>query len=374
MAVETNLVLAEMHEMGSQVASRQVNHRRNYQWALLTVDALMLTLAFTIAYWLRFTVGVEIFRDGDSNALRYLQLVVLLVPGWLSICAALRLYDFRFLLGGTQEYARTVNACTSGMMLVIILSFLFDKTHFIARGWLILSWGLSCFLLCSGRFLLRRIAYSLREKGYFVSPALIVGANEEALALAQQLSNGRESGVALFGFVDDNVTDSIRNAVTQGKTDYVLGKLSNLTELIRHHGITEVIVATTALSREQLLEVHRSLAEFPEINLRLSSGLYEVLTTNVQVSMLGGVPLMDLCRVRLDPIEMFIKRILDCTLVLWGSIVLIPLFAIISLSRSKFGVFGYFQSRLQGFWSHLFRFRLQKTGWFRIRFTLLIHR
>ncbi|MBV7330168.1 aminoglycoside phosphotransferase family protein [Chloroflexi bacterium TSY] len=36
----------------------------------------------------------------------------------------------------------------------------------------------------------------------------------------------------------------------------------------------------------------------------------------------------------------------------------------IILSRSKFGVFGYFQSRLQGFWSHLFRFRLQKTTYF----------
>ncbi|MBV7328452.1 GNAT family N-acetyltransferase [Chloroflexi bacterium TSY] len=34
------------------------------------------------------------------------------------------------------------------------------------------------------------------------------------------------------------------------------------------------------------------------------------------------------------------------------------------ISRSKFGVFGYFQSRLQGFWSHLFRFRLQKTTYF----------
>ncbi|MBV7340223.1 tetratricopeptide repeat protein [Chloroflexi bacterium TSY] len=37
---------------------------------------------------------------------------------------------------------------------------------------------------------------------------------------------------------------------------------------------------------------------------------------------------------------------------------------IASLSRSKFGVFGDFQSRLQGFWSHLFRFRLQKTTYF----------
>ncbi|MBV7336781.1 MFS transporter [Chloroflexi bacterium TSY] len=52
------------------------------------------------------------------------------------------------------------------------------------------------------------------------------------------------------------------------------------------------------------------------------------------------------------------------------AIVLIPvLFSIgildtVSISRSKFGVFGDFQSRLQGFWSHLFRFRLQKTGWF----------
>ncbi|MBV7331875.1 hypothetical protein KFU94_27325 [Chloroflexi bacterium TSY] len=38
--------------------------------------------------------------------------------------------------------------------------------------------------------------------------------------------------------------------------------------------------------------------------------------------------------------------------------------AICGLSRSKFGVFGDFQSRLQGFWSHLFRFRLQKTTYF----------
>ncbi|MBV7331006.1 aldo/keto reductase [Chloroflexi bacterium TSY] len=38
--------------------------------------------------------------------------------------------------------------------------------------------------------------------------------------------------------------------------------------------------------------------------------------------------------------------------------------SISSPSRSKFGVFGDFQSRLQGFWSHLFRFRLQKTTYF----------
>jgi FlaA1/EpsC-like NDP-sugar epimerase len=65
-----------------------------------------------------------------------------------------------------------------------------------------MMWGFTFLLVSAARFLLRRVVYALRRQGFFLTPAVIVGANQEGRWLAEQLLTWEASGLHLVGFVD----------------------------------------------------------------------------------------------------------------------------------------------------------------------------
>lgn len=303
--------------------------KRIYQGALLVSDALMLILAFALAYWLRFYGGLAISTDVAPSLLSYVSLAWVVIPAWLLVFALLGLYDYASLLGGTREYTRAVNACTSGMMMLIILSFL-NPLFIISRAWLVLAWMLSCFLVSASRLGLRRVAYALRTKGYFVTPVAIVGTNSEALSLAAQLQASVSSGVAIMGFISEYDDEAGRGPVTLAGLP-ILGELDNLPSVLERTCISDVIIASTALSREQRLTTALRLAEMPSVNMSISSGLYEIFTTGVQVTTRNSVPLLQMNRLRLDPLEMVLKTLLDYGIILLAAPFLLLIFTVVAL-------------------------------------------
>ncbi|CAN5742634.1 sugar transferase [soil metagenome] len=327
-----NTKFATVDSLGSTpgLFMAQAMSRRLYRVALLISDTIMLLLAFALAYWLRFTVGLALSTDVTPSLDVYVRVTLMLVPVWLILFTLLRLYDFQYLLGGTSEYMRVLNGCTSGMMLVVIFSFLVPE-FVISRGWPIMSWIFSSFLICSNRLILRRMAYASRSKGWFVTPAVIVGTNSEAISLAMQLRESSSSGVYILGFIEEhNLKDSdFAQSSLMGLP--ILGGLDSLPEVLARMGAEEVIIATTALTRSQLIETAQELTTIPHVKMSLSSGLYELFTTGMQVTSKGSVPLMNINRLRLDPIEVVLKTILDYTLILSGMLVLLPVFLLIAL-------------------------------------------
>ncbi|MCZ7570671.1 MAG: sugar transferase [Ardenticatenaceae bacterium] len=300
--------------------------RRALRLILLVSDTLMLSLAFALAYFLRFDLQITIAPTVNPSPEFYTRVVAVLMPAWLLLFTLFGLYDFQYLLGGTEEYARAFNACTVGAMLVVGASFALPELT-IARGWLVGSWLLSAFLIGGARFGLRRTVYALRRQGYFVAPTAIVGANEEALALAEQLKDGRYSGLNILGLLD-----GIRSAAGTGKSGVpILGSLADIEGVIQRHGIEELVVATTALDREELFNLFERVNGLPDVELRLSSGLFEVITTRVQVKTIGFVPLISLNKLRLDPVEAALKAALDYGLTLLAVGLLFPVFVMIAV-------------------------------------------
>lgn len=301
-----------------------------YQTALLVTDALMLLLAFALAYWLRFYGGIPVFQDVIPSIELYMRLVVVLIPVWLGLFALLRLYDFNVLLSGTSEYSRALNGCTSGMMLVVAASFVVPE-FVIARGWLVMAWFFATVLVASNRWFLRRTAHAMRQVGWFLSPTLIVGTNAEAISLANQLRNSMYSGLIVLGFVDEKPAAQSDQRPRSILGLPVLGSLEEMSGIVNERNVEEIIIATTALSREQLLSTTLQLTEMPQVNMSLSSGLYEIFTTGMQVSNRNFVPLMSFNRLRLDPMETMLKGILDYSIVILGSLTLLPIIGLIAL-------------------------------------------
>jgi exopolysaccharide biosynthesis polyprenyl glycosylphosphotransferase len=307
----------------------------NARWAerllllifLVAVDIGTVFLGFWLAYVFRFEASFSWFYEHEVAPLDFYQrLVFLLTPLWVVVFALFGLYDFKNLFGGMREYARAVTACTLSIMLIVFLTF-FDPNFIIARGWVVLSWLLVSFSVSVGRFVLRRIVQQLRASGRFTTMVLIVGANEEGQAIAQQLQSNPKAGIWVVGFADDE--PGSRHELPEGMP--ILGSVDSIPTLTRQYGIQEIIVASTALSREKLLNLFQTF-NASDIPIRMSSGLYELLTTGVEVREVGNVPLLSVNKVRLAGADVVLKRILDLVTATIVLLLSLPIMIIIALA------------------------------------------
>jgi exopolysaccharide biosynthesis polyprenyl glycosylphosphotransferase len=294
---------------------------------LIANDILMLGLALRLAYFIRFHLSLPIFQTEVPSSFPFYQgLSLALIPFWTGIFALNSLYHRRNLLGGIQEYSLVFRAVSIGFLTVVIVGFL-EPGFILARGWLLLAWMLSFLFVSAGRFLMRRLAYSLRRRGYFLSSALMIGVNDEALSLAQQLVSWKTSGLNVVGFVDD----CIPRDTTVHHHLRVLGSVSDLSTLIEEYRVEELVLATSAISREDIVNIFREYGFVNGLNLRLSSGLFEIVTTGLQIKELGNVSLVQINPMRMTGIDRALKFILDYAITLPIMIVLAPLFAVIAL-------------------------------------------
>lgn len=310
----------------SQVA---FNTRGGKRFFLLTslifIDLMMTLLGFWLAYILRFEASFSWFYQHEGSQLGHYQwLVFLLALIWIGIFAIFGLYNFKNLFSGMHEYAWTFNACTLSTMLIIFMTF-FDPNFTVARGWVVLSWLLVSFFVGAGRFGVRRAVQRFRERGYFLTPIVIVGANEEARAIAHQLQSNEKAGIKVIGFVDDTLA---KDELLEGVP--VLGSVDSLPALVQKIDIQEVFVASTALRREKLLNLFQ-MFDTTDIPLRLSSGLYEMLTTGVEVHEVANVPLVSVNKVRLSGADVIMKRVLDLVLSAIAILVFLPVMAALAL-------------------------------------------
>jgi exopolysaccharide biosynthesis polyprenyl glycosylphosphotransferase len=308
----------------------------NSQWTsrllllalLVATDLLTILVGFWLAYLIRFEAGISwwAYQHETSPIDFYQGFVFLFAPLWVVVFGLFGLYEFKNIFSGMREYAKVFNGCTLGMMLIILFTF-FDPSFIIARGWVILSWLLVSSSVGAGRFMFRRIVFQMRTKGYFLTRVLVIGANEEGRAIAQQLRATPKTGVRVVGFLD-NVPQTSDNSSEELP---VIGSIDSVISMIAQYDIQEVIIASTALTRENLLDLFQLLGG-AEIPTRLSSGIYELITTGLEVQEVGHVPLLSINKVRLTGMDMILKRLLDLAGAAAALIVFLPLMVIIGIA------------------------------------------
>jgi len=341
---------------------------RKMQWFLYVVtllisDGVMTSLAFLLAYYFRFVSFVRYFDQDATISFTTYQFLLYAMPFlWLAIFAVNGLYAKDNLLGGTQEYSRVFRSANTGFLVIVIAGFL-GPSLVIARGWLLMAWAFTFIFVIFSRFLLRRVVYNLRRHGFFLTPAVIVGANQEGRWLAEQLQRWDTSGLHLVGFVDKKtpVTFPLFNDLVS------LGTVEQLGEIVERYNIGEVILASSAIStRDYLLEIFRKYGVSDKINIRMSSGLYEILTTGLTVNEFAYVPLVYVNKVRLTGTDTLLKFILDYLFSL-GSLILLSPFLIVAAFLVKISSPGPIIHKrlvmgLNGKQFHAYKFRTMVTN------------
>ncbi len=184
MGIRTELEKPPFIAVGKRIGKAAAIASRNTQWliyisVLVFFDVLMTMCAFWLAYYIRVENPSGIFDEGGVLAFDNYSFFLYTVPFiWVLIFAFNGLYVRHNLLGGTREYSGIFRSASEGFLVIVIAGFL-DPRLIIARGWLLLTWAFTIAFVMISRFLWRRLVYALRRHGFFMTPAVIVGANQE---------------------------------------------------------------------------------------------------------------------------------------------------------------------------------------------------
>jgi exopolysaccharide biosynthesis polyprenyl glycosylphosphotransferase len=141
----------------------------------------------------------------------------------------------------------------------------------------------------------------------FVERTLVLGANSEGIAVADQLRQNRASGALILGFVADS-----RKAGDEPVPALpVLGGSKDFAKLVREHEVDSVVVADPSILRENLMADDRALATLRNVEIQMAWGAFELLTTGLRIREEGFVPLVVLNKTRISGVHWLLKEILD---------------------------------------------------------------
>lgn len=295
-------------------------------WGIILVTIILNDLFMTFQAFLLTNALLPLFGLNAAERLFHDLFTFYLVGLWLLVFGIFGLYNRKNLIAGSQEFSLVIKAATLGMFAVILAGF-FEKDPFLNRSWLFAAWLFTILFVSAGRLIIRLMILWLRSRGNLLTTAVIVGACSESKFILEQLSQFGKSGMRIAGVVDDTLPKGSSWESTQ-----ILGPTARLDKLINHHNIEKVIVAHSAFSQQEIISLFKQYGTKKGLHFCLSSGLYDFITTGIEVLEVSNVPLTTVRNVRLTGFARLSKILVDYCLSIPIMILGCPLFLGLALA------------------------------------------
>lgn len=158
-------------------------------------------------------------------------------------------------------------------------------------------------------------------------PTLIIGNNERALNLVQELVHDKfPQGYMLKGFVhSSNEAGALSGTLPQ------LGTFEQLSEIIEREEIQEVILAIESANHGDILRVN-TLLEGEQVILKIIPDLYDMLSGSVKMQNIMGTALIEIKPNILPVWQALIKRGADVLISLIVMVLLSPLYLLLMIA------------------------------------------
>ena len=305
----TSPVVVDEGRRGSRV-------RREYRKIAIAValtDVLSILIAFSLA---------SLTHERVITAPLDVWVLLLIAPVLVvAVFSAFRLYSVQRLTAA-EEFRRLLLGVT--MIITTAVTFSFSTKSTFSRSWIVLSWGLGLILILTTRWTWRKVVGRARERGRLALRTLIVGANAEAGRVVTEMRQ-RGLGFIPLGYV-------CADAWGRPTTDIpMIGHVDDLEPLIAEQDADCIFVASSAIRPEHMAQVSKA-ARRTGIEVRVTANVQEVLSTRVDAHPLGGLMAFALKPVRLTGFQALAKRSFDLAATVMGSILLVPVFAVIALA------------------------------------------
>ncbi len=307
---------------------------------ILLGDALLINLAFIVAYFVRYQVQGGYNLTDQTIGLyyipyeNYLSFEISITFGLLFILWLRGVYRIRPTVHWIGQFSAILSATTTGLVALSIYEYFFTKSPDLLfsssneapRGLLIYTWIAATLLLFLGRQLISLgVSFAYRH-GLRRARLIVIGAGRLGKMMMQHIAATPRLGYQVVGFIDAEDTP-----ITHFGRFQALGKIADLESIIRIHKIDEVLIALPSNQHQQIVRSVR-LCERAGAEFKLIPDLHELSLSSIDMDTIEGIPLIGIKRTGIGPWQYVLKRAMDITIA--GLVLLVgsPLWLLIALA------------------------------------------
>ncbi len=346
---------------------------------LVLNDVFFTSLAFILAYFIRFHSGAFSSPKGIPEFSQYYNLIPVIIIIWLSVFTLQKLYRARRGKSLVDEFF-TIMLGVVLSTFILLSGLLFYRVYYgfdpqisskyeYSRLAIAIFIVLNIVLVAFGRVILRKLIQYYRKKGYNRIKILIAGAGDLGRKVADQLMERAEYGYDIIGFVDDD--QAKKKLVYNGIP--VLGKLNDFKAIAEEREINSVFITLPLYAYKKLLKLINEGSE-EGIDIKLFPDLMQYIALSAQLEELDGMPVINLNQPRVNTFWWGVKRVIDIVFSLGFllTLTIIPLipFLVLAIKLTSKGPVFYKQERMgmDGKLFNIYKFRSmvvdaeEKTG------------
>ncbi len=363
--------------------------KRSIAWALLSVSALgvidfaLAILAFLFAFQVRQDAPVfmwsrlQTMPTGIAPQFAPYFSLLLFVP--VVKLFALQRYGFYKLRGEfsfSGDFFRIIKATTFSFTVLVVIAFLFRQGFSIRDGEIIkndFSYSRLVFvydLLFSllffwvTRIVVRVIQIISRNNERNLIRTVVVGCGEMADVCISEMSEKPRLGYQLVGMVTARKNQDATTIEKRGIRK--LGSFDRLPELVKRHGIEEVLITDSSISPARMFHVLMECGRNHHIKYRVIPDLYDCLPGKTDIATIGSLPMIKLFEEPLRGVNKVVKRSLDVLVALAVLAISSPLWLALAMliKRESKGPIFLRQERvgMDGKVFLMFKFRSMRDG------------
>lgn len=311
---------------------------------LAAIDGLIIALSLILAWYIRFKSGLIDASENYLTFRQYLKPLIFIIPVYLLIFNAFRLYTPYRAKGIMEEFINITEANIAGVLMFVLILFLFKQVDY--SRYLLFIFSVLCVLLITlERSLLRLFLRKIRVNGYNMKHILIVGYSELTIEFLKRLEKNKNWGYNVVGILDDNkkVNQYILERCTKGDEETSseiaislggsksIGRISELEYFLNNLNIDEVFITLSIKEYEKLGSII-SVCEKTGVRTEIIPDYYKYIPAKPCVEEVDGLPIINIRYVPLDNlIRKIIKRLFDIVLSFIGIMLFLPIMIVIAV-------------------------------------------
>jgi len=292
--------------------------------AQILLDVLIFLFSMSDAYYLRFLnyTGPHIPIDF------YFKISVIAIPIYLLIFNYNQLYESYRTKRLILEISRVIKANVLGIILIIILSFLFKEVN-ISRLVILIFGIINTSLMILIRIILRKTLRAMRARGHNIKRMLIIGANRLAMEFVQKIISNKNLGYHVVGFLSDKF-DGDQSAGIENLIP-CKGNFDDLERIMADEAIDEVVAALEYEQYDHLTGIIEA-CEKAGTKISVIPFYTKYLPARPYIDEVEGLPVINIRRIPLDNLlNNWIKRLFDFFTALFLIVILSPFLLITAI-------------------------------------------
>lgn len=325
--------------------TRTTRRRALIAW-LVVVDGVAVLVSALCATWIRFgSMVAPVDFESPEVSISFAGLAIVVVPLWITAFLIGGLYDPDKLNRGLPSLGHVVRSTSFGVVALILVTY-GAKLPGLSRAWTLLLWGLSMLAVVTGRLIVNMVISARYKRGVGTRPALVVGSNSESADIIRVIRSNRTAGLVPIGCVASSQAQRLELDYCSGDVP-VLGAARELASIVQESGAHVVVIAASAFDHDVLARILAELRDL-DVDVHVSSGLFEVLSSRVLVTEIAGVPVITIKGLSLSPVNLLVKRAFDLVVATSILVVGMPVWIMIAaaITIGSPGPVFYSQTRL----------------------------